>query len=211
MIAKKKEKEGEEKKDKEKKRRRRKVAAEDISTDELSHCVGHAMFSNEDNDKKRGSTKIKIKKETRLVGRKPGPKKGSHSKLTSSIKHSRAKAQEERKKKRERIAEEADLYKRPVKGKGANNRKARERQPHVILSDRLESIRSAVEARPNVGAFLKPVPRELYPHYYEIIHEPIDLSAIKEKNSKYGYPTADEFVKDFELMKSNAVKFNVSV
>lgn len=42
----------------------------------------------------------------------------------------------------------------------------------------------------------------------EIIHEPIDLNTIREKNRKYDYKTADNFLADFELMKMNAIKFN---
>lgn len=212
IIAKKKQQEVDE--ERKKKKKKKLLFDDDGLIDEASLCVGHAMFADEDDSaKSRRSLKLKIKKETRLVERKrPGPKKASHSKLTSTIKHSRAQAQENRKKKRMKQEEEADLYKSHVRGKGTSNRKergsARERMPHVILSDRLESIRSAVEGRPNVGPFLKPVSRELYPHYFEIIHEPIDLSTIREKNRKYGYNTADAFAADFNLMKVNAIKFN---
>merc|ERR1712244_144221 len=80
--------------------------------------------------------------------------------------------------------------------------------PHVVLSGRLESVRSEVEKRKNVGPFLKPVSRSMLPHYYEKIHEPIDLQTIREKNRKYDYNTADKFVEDFALMKNNAIKFN---
>merc|ERR1712154_104481 len=113
--------------------------------------------------------------------------------------------------KRMKQQEEAELYKNHVK-KGTSNRKergsARERMPHVVLSGRLESVRSEVEKRKNVGPFLKPVSRSMLPHYYEKIHEPIDLQTIREKNRKYDYNTADKFVEDFALMKNNAIKFN---
>lgn len=215
IIAKKKQNEADEKKRLEKKKKREMKEREAARHEDPSACVGHATFEDEDNGngKTRRSVKIKFKKETRVVHRKaPGPKKGSQSKLTSSIKHSRAQAQENRKKKRMKQLEEDELCKSQVRAKGTSNRKergsARERMPHVILSDRLESIRSAVEARPNVGAFLKPVSREIFPHYYEIIHEPIDLNTIREKNRKYDYNIAEKFVADFELMKQNAIKFN---
>ena len=176
-------------------------------------CVGHATFEDEDNIKsKRGFLKFKVKRE--IVSRKktPGPKKASAFKLSSSINHSRALVKENRKKQLRKNEEEKEIYSKHVRGKGTSNRKergsARDRMPHVILADRLESLRSAVEARPTAGAFLKPVPRDLYPKYYEIIHEPIDLSTIREKNRKYGYNSADDFLKDFQLMKYNAIKFN---
>lgn len=108
--------------------------------------------------------------------------------------------------------EEAELYKMRVQGKGTNNRKARGsaryRMPHVILSDYLDSIQRAAEKSLEVGPFLKPVCRQMYPHYYAMIPEPIDLGKIREKNQKYEYNVADKFVADFELMKKNAIKFN---
>jgi hypothetical protein len=211
IIARLKQNEGDEKNRNE--RKKKKKTDDDNDADRGDRCVGQATFEDEDNVKGRRSVKLKFKKETRVIHRKvPGPKKASQFQMTSTVKYSREQAQENRKKKRMKQEEEADLYKSHVKGKGTSNRKergsARERMPHVILSERLENVRSAVEGRPNVGAFLKPVQFELYPHYYEVIHEPIDLSAIREKNRKYGYNTADEFVADFELMKNNAIKFN---
>lgn len=194
-------------------RKKKKKTDNDNDVDHGERCVGQATFEDEDNVKTRRSLKLKIKKETRAIQRKmPGPKKASQFQMKSSIKHSRDQAKENRKLKRLKQEEEADLYKSHVKGKGTSNRKergsARERMPHVLLAERFESVRRLVEGRPNVGAFLKPVPFELFPQYYEIIHEPIDLTAMREKNARYGYNTADEFLVDFELMKNNAIKFN---
>lgn len=211
IIFKKRIKDAEEKKRNE--RKKKKKISDNSHADQGSTCVGHATFEDEDNAKSRRGFKVKIMREKRMIHKKtPGPKKKSDSKMGSSIKHSRAQLLENRKKKRMKQQEEADLYKEHVRGKGTSNRKergsARERMPHVILSDRLESVRSAVEKRAKVGAFLKPVSRSLYPNYYEMIHEPIDLQTIREKNRKYEYNTADKFVAHFELMKTNAIKFN---
>ena len=172
--------------------------------------VGHSMFEEDGNAKARRSLKLKIKRETRVIHKRgAGARKASQSKFASTIKHSRAQAQE-RKRKRMQLQEEAELYKHHSRGKGKTSRKERTREklPHVILSDRLEEIRCAVEKRPNASAFHKPVPRDLYPQYYEIISEPIDLQTIRENNRKYMYNTADKFVADFQLMKQNAIKFN---
>jgi hypothetical protein len=81
----------------------------------------------------------------------------------------------------------------------------------VIFAEKLEAIRAAVESRPFAGPFLKPVNRRHLPQYYERITHPIDLSTIKDKISRYDYRTADALVKDFELMKNNAAKFNGEV
>jgi len=201
IIAKKQEREADEKKLLEKKRKK-KVKVEEY--DRENACVGHSMFEDDD-VKSRRSNKIKIRKEG--TKGKPGTKK-----KTSSIKHAREVEQEMRKKKRMKKQDETELYTKPVTGKGKAARKhrgaARERMPHVIFSDYLETLRNAVEMRPNAGAFRSPVPREVFPQYYEIITHPIDLSTIRDKNRMYKYPTADEFVKEFELMKMNAIKFN---
>lgn len=174
IIAKKKQKEADEKKLNEKKRKK-KIADYGHADPQDTTCVGHAIWEDEDNSAKaKRSVKLKMKRETTSVRKKPGPKKGSHSKLTSGIKHTKKLEQEQRKKKRMKAQEEADLYKSTVKRQGTSNRKergsARERMPHVILSDRFESIRSDVEARPNAGAFFKPVNRELYPQYCELLY-----------------------------------------
>ena len=215
IISKKKQKEAGEKDEKKPgaRKKKKKVAIDIDNTADRGNgtCVGHAMFEDDDNDKKsRRSRSIKIKRESSIV--KKRGRKASDSKIASSIKNSRAQAQENRKRKRMKQQEEAELYVKHVSGKGTSNRagrgSARERMPHVILSDRLESVRLQVENRPNSGAFHKPVDRSLYPHYYEIITEPIDLTTIREKNRKYDYNTANKFVGDFELMKNNAIKFN---
>ncbi|KAL3924007.1 MAG: hypothetical protein SGILL_001308 [Bacillariaceae sp.] len=59
--------------------------------------------------------------------------------------------------------------------------------------------------------FLKPVNRKQIPKYYEIISHPMDLATIRDKIQKYDcYRTGDAMLKDFELMKNNAIKFNGS-
>ena len=87
-------------------------------------------------------------------------------------------------KKRKREEEEAEVY-AAIKRKGTSNRKERgsirERRPHVIFADRLESIRAMIESRPTSGPFHKPVNRRALPRYYEEISNPIDLSTIRDR------------------------------
>lgn len=94
---------------------------------------------------------------------------------------------------------------------GTSNRKERgsirDRRPHVIFANRLEEMRNAVESRPTAGPFLKPVPRKTLPKYYEIISHPMDLSTIRSKIQNHKYATAEQMLKDFQLMKENAIKF----
>ena len=175
--------------------------------------IGHSVFEDEDdfefsnrgrggNFKRRGGGRR---------GRPGGtakamPRKTQFGKLKNRV------SKEQRLKKRKREEDELELYATVAKRKGTSNRKERgsirDRRPHVIMADRLEAIRGAVEARPSSGPFHKPVNRRAWPQYYEKISNPIDLSTIRDKIQKYEYRTADAFLKDFELMKSNAIKFN---
>lgn len=158
--------------EKPKKKKKKSDGGEDVDE---SRCVGHAMFEDEDNFKSRGrrsTTKPSMKNEKNVRKKLSSPKKASHSKLTSSVKHKRDLVQEQRRQKRLKEKEEAEMYKSHVSGKGISARKkrgsVRDRMPHVILSDRFESIRAKVESRPHAGPFLKPVSRVYIPDYYEV-------------------------------------------
>ena len=49
---------------------------------------------------------------------------------------------------------------------------------------------------------------KLYPEYYEIIAEPIDLMTIEAKVKADRYVNEDDFVADFKLMFANCRTFN---
>ncbi len=160
--------------EKPKKKKKKSDGGDEDDVDE-SRCVGHAMFEDEDNVKSRGRRSIKLSMKKETVGNKrggAGPKKASHSKLTGTVKHKRDLVQEQRRQKRLKEKEEAEMYKSHVSGKGISARKkrgsVRDRMPHVILSDRFEAIRAEVEKRPHAGPFLKPVSRVHLPQYYEV-------------------------------------------
>jgi len=136
-----------------------------------------------------------------------GAKRGPKPKL-GKIKLSK----EGRPKKRKLEDDDEEYYETGPRKKGTSNRRERgsirDRRPHVLFAEKLESIRAMVENRPNAGPFQKPVNRRQLPTYYELISNPMDLSTIRDKIQRYEYRTAEAFVKDFELMKSNAIKFN---
>ena len=147
--------------------------------------VGHSMFQDEDGG--RSGARIQLQRSTRTIkgtrGRfSAGTHKPSLGKLKSSV------SQESRNRKRQREADEADLYVVASKRKGTSNRRergsARERMPHVVFAGKLEGIRSMVERRPGSVPFHKPVNRRAVPRYYEVISNPIDLSTIREKIHK---------------------------
>lgn len=173
---------------------------------------GHAMFEEDDNYE-LASTEIqrvqavKNRKSGLIQGakmRKPIAQAGRiKSKLTT----------DKRIKKRKKELEEAELYVAPFKRKKTNSRRergasGRQQLPHVRFSQKLEEIRLNVERFPSSGPFSRPVDRRRFPQYYEKISDPIDLQTIRDKNQKFQYKTADSFLREFHLMKSNAEKFN---
>jgi len=173
--------------------------------------IGHAMFSDEDDFEFRGSRSTGAK---RKVGARRGRVAGGRSKKNGLQFGSLRKTEnkEQRMKKRKREEDEREVY--SSRRQGTSNRRERgsirDRRPHVIFANKLELIRTAAESRPTANAFHKPVSRRDYPTYYEMISHPMDLSTIKSKIEKYEYRTTESLLKDFELIKINAIKFNGS-
>lgn len=145
---------------------------------------GHAMFQDEDDFEY--SSKGRLHSNRRHIGGKK--KEGRLHPRARALQIGKLKTKistEERMRKRQREEDELEVYSVAVKRKGTNNRRERgsirDRRPHVIFAEKLESIRASVESRPMVGPFLKPVNRKIIPRYYEVISHPIDLSTIREK------------------------------
>eukprot|EP00816_Leptocylindrus_hargravesii_P003416 CAMPEP_0196808958 /NCGR_PEP_ID=MMETSP1362-20130617/8928_1 /TAXON_ID=163516 /ORGANISM="Leptocylindrus danicus, Strain CCMP1856" /LENGTH=1553 /DNA_ID=CAMNT_0042183479 /DNA_START=42 /DNA_END=4703 /DNA_ORIENTATION=- len=179
--------------------------------------VGHAMFEDEDDmiiDKRSIKFQITTSADGKISKRPYPPKampKSSRTKVNIGMLNQRASA-EKKSRKRQRAADERDIYSNARIRTGTSNRRergaARDRMPHMKFADRLKEIQLQVEKRPNVGAFLRPVDRRQIPRYYEVISQPIDLSTIRNKNTQCEYRTVDAFIDEFELMKNNAIKFN---
>ena len=172
----------------------------------------HGLFEDDDDFEysSKGRHSSGKRRGARRQGRVPSRARGAlqFGKLKQKV------TKEERARKRRREEDELEVYNAHAKRKTTNNRRERgsirDRRPHVIFAERLEEIRAKVESRPQVGVFMKPVNRRVLPRYYEIISNPIDLSTMRDKIGKYEYRTADALVKDFELMKNNAIKFNTA-
>jgi len=178
--------------------------------------IGHAMFSDEDDFEftTRGVGRSTVTKR-RGAGRRGRVAGGRTMSKKKDLKFGKLKtkvAKEQKIRKRKREEDEMEVYSSVQRRQGTNNRKERgsirDRRPHVIFANKLESIRNAVENRPSAGPFHKPVNRKHYPRYYEMISHPMDLSTIKSKIEKYEYRTVGAMLKDVELVKSNAAKFN---
>uniref|UniRef100_A0A8C5TQX0 ATPase family AAA domain-containing protein 2 n=1 Tax=Malurus cyaneus samueli TaxID=2593467 RepID=A0A8C5TQX0_9PASS len=57
-------------------------------------------------------------------------------------------------------------------------------------------------------AFTKPVDPEEVPDYNAVIKQPMDLSTVLSKIDMHKYPTARDFLKDIDLICSNALEYN---
>mmetsp|Transcript_17160 Transcript_17160/g.41757 ORF Transcript_17160/g.41757 Transcript_17160/m.41757 type:complete len:1420 (+) Transcript_17160:199-4458(+) len=170
--------------------------------------IGHAMFEDEDDfefsTKGRGSAKGRRRRGRAATTARGVKMKTQFGKLRTST----AKGM----KKRRRDEDDIELYNAQARRKGTSNRKERgsirDRRPHVIFANRLEAIRSMIESRPQSGPFHRAVDPRAWPKYYEVISDPIHLSAIRDKIKNYEYRTTEGFLKDFQLMRANAIKFN---
>lgn len=78
----------------------------------------------------------------------------------------------------------------------------------AALSTILISIVDSLILLPSTPAFHKPVSRKLYPLYYKLISNPIDLSTIRTKAVALTYKSSSEFLDDFKLLRDNCETFN---
>ena len=188
------------------------------NSDGSFRTFGHAVFEDEDDVvASRRSVEFQVTRRSdgsiskRPYPPKAMPKSSSKAKVNLGMLNQRAN-QEKKNRKRQRAAEDKDIYSNARIRTGTSNRRergaARDRMPHMKFADRLKEIQVQVEKRPHVAPFLRPVDRRQIPRYYEVISDPIDLSTIRDKNSRCEYRNADSFIDEFELMKNNAIKFN---
>eukprot|EP00591_Stephanopyxis_turris_P011006 CAMPEP_0195514174 /NCGR_PEP_ID=MMETSP0794_2-20130614/5633_1 /TAXON_ID=515487 /ORGANISM="Stephanopyxis turris, Strain CCMP 815" /LENGTH=554 /DNA_ID=CAMNT_0040642359 /DNA_START=30 /DNA_END=1691 /DNA_ORIENTATION=- len=58
------------------------------------------------------------------------------------------------------------------------------------------------------GLFSVPVPKDVFPEYYEVVNEPMDYGTMKSKLARGEYRSAQAMQKDFVLVMQNCVTFN---
>uniref|UniRef100_A0A5S6Q413 Uncharacterized protein n=1 Tax=Trichuris muris TaxID=70415 RepID=A0A5S6Q413_TRIMR len=76
------------------------------------------------------------------------------------------------------------------------------------VKDFLANVLDQLDKVDEDGVFAEPVDADRVRGYREIIREPMDLSTMRSNVSSLRYVDVDDFVKDFELMVSNCLKFN---
>lgn len=114
---------------------------------------------------------------------------------------------------------DSDTYKSEGSGSLTAKRPARAKRP-VLYDDeearpshsdayrKIMSILQRVKRHPLAGPFLQPVDLALVPDYADVIHEPMDLSAVEYKLASGKYSSAYEFSADVRKIWSNAFQYN---
>jgi len=75
-----------------------------------------------------------------------------------------------------------------------------------VLSTMLEEVIKNDEAKG--GLFSVPVPPDVFPEYYELVHDPMDYGTMKAKFARGEYRSAQAMQKDFILVMQNCLQFN---
>ncbi|CAH0481011.1 unnamed protein product [Peronospora belbahrii] len=149
--------------------------------------------------------KLKVKKTPSVVS-----SGDTSTKITVNLAELREGARKhhaEKKRKREmEVREQAELYKRPY-ATGAL-KQSRSRMPVEHLNNTLELVLQRLFEMPESELFRVPVDAATVFNYYEIVKQPMDLSAVRHKIEAKEYDSMREFVKDLELIVNNSRIFN---
>jgi hypothetical protein len=74
---------------------------------------------------------------------------------------------------------------------------------------RSQKLLDLLDETEGAEVFAAPVPKDLYPEYYEIISEPMDLGTVRKRLEK-DYVTVEDFAVDVRLTLHNCMSFNDS-
>ncbi|CAM9500221.1 unnamed protein product [Scytosiphon promiscuus] len=76
-------------------------------------------------------------------------------------------------------------------------------EPFGKLNRLLKKAVKAMRERADVAHFLVPVSRSIYPDYYDVISEPMDLNKLWKRCSACRYRSVEEFKRELSLVASN--------
>ncbi|XP_072381835.1 bromodomain-containing protein 7 [Diabrotica undecimpunctata] len=117
----------------------------------------------------------------------------------------------DKKRKREENEENEDITIYPQIGSPGRElrtcviKKLQERTP---LSKGLDHLLSQLEKKDPQNFFAWPVTDNIAPGYSTIISNPMDFSTMRQKIEENQYAHLDQFIEDFKLMCTNAMKYN---
>ncbi|XP_065677103.1 bromodomain and WD repeat-containing protein 1 isoform X3 [Hydra vulgaris] len=67
-----------------------------------------------------------------------------------------------------------------------------------------KSLLEFIALKDDAAPFREPVDTELFPDYLSVIHDPIDLSTIRQRLDSNQYDDAESFIRDFQLIFKNS-------
>jgi len=80
--------------------------------------------------------------------------------------------------------------------------------PKVVFRHVILKVYQQMEALKISRAFQRPVSREEYKDYYDIIEKPICLDDVASKIHDDKYTSEEDYLADFELIYENSAKYN---
>ena len=107
---------------------------------------------------------------------------------------------------RNKGAQTVKIYKTSVRERHLKQSRLRMTVEH--LNNALEVVLQRLLEMPESELFRVPVDAAAVHHYYQIVKQPMDLSAIRRKIEAKEYDSMREFVKDLELIVNNSRIFN---
>ncbi|XP_065649847.1 PH-interacting protein-like isoform X2 [Hydra vulgaris] len=73
-----------------------------------------------------------------------------------------------------------------------------------------KSLLEFIALKDDAAPFREPVDTEQFPDYLSVIHDPIDLSTIRQRLDSNQYDDAESFIRDFQLIFKNAKTYTVN-
>ncbi|XP_056645348.1 bromodomain-containing protein 7 [Diorhabda sublineata] len=117
----------------------------------------------------------------------------------------------DKKRKREENEENEDLMVYPQIGSPGREQRTcviKKLQERTPLSKGLDHLLTQLEKKDPQNFFAWPVTENIAPGYTSIITNPMDFSTMRQKIEENQYSYLDQFIDDFKLMCTNAMKYN---
>jgi len=105
----------------------------------------------------------------------------------------------------------------PGRGRGRGDKRQKRAPPtdaqvrmHQKFLDLWNKMKSSTDStsRNICQIFMRLPAKKMYPDYYELIKNPIDMKKIKDKIEAFDYTDVDQYSADFNLMYNNAQEYN---
>jgi transcription initiation factor TFIID subunit 1 len=101
-----------------------------------------------------------------------------------------------------------NMYEYDLETKTALFSRKRRDTPERMFNEMLEDIIDNSIKFDQTKIFHQPVKKKEYQDYYNIVKNPIDLSAMKNKTKRTEYTTVQQLTDDIELLVNNSILYN---